>query len=360
SYQVHLEEIGKTNTTQETNKKNNKDTAISAVPVYETSWLEKYTKALAKGDSPILYDEQLLRSIEQHTQEELSKERNREPSPASATKIREAVNKKEDPNDSASDNTVELYRGGIRDEKLKVVVPMFQPPSSLNDISDEERKRSIEMINSPTMIAIHQTDNAVQRRESHFFPNICNDNTYPTKEAQYEITTTFSSIINAYKMAQVPSLLLSMVPEFAQVNQFKERQLILCDRTHYQEHLKFKVVLKPFDWASKIPVLNFLMDVSIVAHEDWVVNWAESRAEIVISNSSFRRFISVDEFCVIEKIQNTPNPNIGIEIYKALFVKTFIPYLRVPAIMFWKYTDYSDTYISVITKVAGMRCSAVK
>merc|ERR1712228_182684 len=195
--------------------------------------------------------------------------------------------------------------------------------------------------------------------ESQYFPTkAVHANIEPNANAMYHLCHSFSSIINGYKMAEVPSPQIFkelFAEELDELNKFSERRLVNHKFIHSKEYMRFHVTLKPFAWLENIPVLNYLFNFAITAHEDWIVDWKEHRAECLITNESLRWTFSVDELVIIQGIEGSAYNTVSTELHKSLYVNTFVP---IPSIMFSNYKQYSDSYINVIQKFASFRCSS--
>lgn len=211
-------------------------------------------------------------------------------------------------------------------------------------------------------------DDRIDLHESHYFPRkSVHTDIEPHANVTYDLEFPFSSIINGYKMAEVPSpTILREIfhEELNELNKFSERKMVDHKFVHSKEYMRFHVTLKPFSWAENIPIINYIFNISITANEDWIIDWDLHRAECLITNESLRWTFSVDELVIIQGLHLHSNENINkikkwntshTKLYKALYVSAFIP---VPSIAFWNYKQYSDTYIDVITKLAAFRCSS--
>ena len=219
-------------------------------------------------------------------------------------------------------------------------------------------------------------NNSVDDHESIYFPEKeVHSGVEPHANATYNLNFPFSSIINGYKMAEVPSptILRELFhEELNELNKFHERKMIDHKFIHNKEYMRFHVILKPFSWLENIPLINYIFDIKITANEDWIIDWKKHRAECLITNESLRWTFSVDELVIIQglhsnqglhsKIPTTTNRNITnrnitntTKLYKALYISTFIP---IPSIMFLNYKKYSDSYINVISKLAAFRCNS--
>eukprot|EP00485_Elphidium_margaritaceum_P023687 CAMPEP_0202717076 /NCGR_PEP_ID=MMETSP1385-20130828/107771_1 /ASSEMBLY_ACC=CAM_ASM_000861 /TAXON_ID=933848 /ORGANISM="Elphidium margaritaceum" /LENGTH=253 /DNA_ID=CAMNT_0049379125 /DNA_START=41 /DNA_END=802 /DNA_ORIENTATION=+ len=219
----------------------------------------------------------------------------------------------------------------------------------------------------------HSDDFESMCLESTFFPQkAAHRDKQPNASVSYNLLFPFSSIINGYKMAEVPSptiLQELFADELEELNKFAERKLVDHKFVHNKEYMRFHVTLKPFSWASNIPIISWIFDISVTATEDWIVDWHQHRAECLIQNESLRWSFSVDELVIIQGIYHKPpaetsstssaektsNSTFYTKLHKSLYVSTFIP---IPSIMFWNYKQYSDSYIKVISKLAAFRCSS--
>eukprot|EP00483_Globobulimina_turgida_P006617 UN06627 len=93
-------------------------------------------------------------------------------------------------------------------------------------------------------------------KESIYFPTkAVHHGIRPNVDVSYTLSHSFSSVINGYKMAEIPSsnVLHDLLREdFDELNKFHERKMIDHKFVHSKEYMRFRVILKPFSWLDNI------------------------------------------------------------------------------------------------------------
>eukprot|EP01084_Bolivina_argentea_P208340 355246_1 len=232
-----------------------------------------------------------------------------------------------------------------------------------NKNGSKNSKSSLPKLDSETMDSM--------TLDSIYFPTkAVHKGVEPNANVTYNLSHSFSSIINGYKMAEVPTTKILhdlFREELDELNKFSERKIVDHKFIHSKEYMRFHVELKPFSWLENIPILNYMFNISLYANEDWIIDWKQHRAECLITNETLRWTFSVDELVIIQGINGIVSKSSNskhvinkrntthTKLYKALYINTIIP---IPSIMFSNYKKYSDSYINVIAKLASFRCNS--